>query len=124
MRPIFPESAGAVADQREPANPSALDSGQREALTAYLISLAATARNAPGRAAAIAFRGGGGTVLLTLSLNAGRPMVELAAGSGAAQRDHAVLDMLQYAVLRVPVPQGLAASTLLVTVPVESLPGE
>ncbi len=61
---------------------------------------------------------------LALSLRAGRPEVRLAASSGQEGLDLAVLRLLQFALLRVPIPEVLAVRVLALDIPVELSPGE
>ncbi|MDD2663342.1 MAG: hypothetical protein PHD19_06225 [Dechloromonas sp.] len=118
------ESANSAGRLPESDSAESLEPPAREALSDYLIALAAAARQSPDRPAALAFSERGGVVGLALSLRAGRPEVRLAASSGQEGLDLAVLRLLQFALLRVPVPEVLAVRVLALDIPVELSPGE
>lgn len=118
------ESANSTGRLPELDRAELLDPPAREALSDYLRALAAAARHSPDRPAVPAFPASGGVVGLALSLRAGRPEVRLAASSGQEGLDRAVLHLLQFALLRVSVPEVLAVRAMSVDIPVEWSPSE
>jgi len=118
------DSANSTNRMPELDGGESLDPSTRDALSDYLLALAAAARQSPDRRAAPAFPASAGVVGLALSLRAGRPAIRLTASSGQPGLDRAVLQLLQVAVHRVPVPEVFVVRSLSVDIPVEWSPSE